>query len=39
MATLTKNTIFVTVRDGAKRTKIWDHKGYNMLEHHTLKIL
>ena len=28
MATLTKNAISVTVRDRAKRTKIWDHKGY-----------
>ena len=28
MATLTKNAISVTVRDWAKRTKIWDHKGY-----------
>ena len=28
MATLTKNAILVTVRDRAKRKKIWDHKGY-----------
>ena len=28
MADLTKNAIFVTGRDRAKRTKIWDHKGY-----------
>ena len=28
MATLTKNGILVMVRDTAKRTKIWDHKGY-----------
>ena len=28
MAALTKNTISVTVRDRAKRTKILDHKGY-----------
>ena len=28
MAALTKNAISVTVRDRAKRTKIWDHKGY-----------
>ena len=27
MAALTKNSISVTVRDRAKRTKIWDHKG------------
>ena len=27
MAALTKNAISVTVRDRAKRTKIWDHKG------------
>ena len=26
MATLTKNATLVTVRDRAKRTKIWDHK-------------
>ena len=25
MAALTKNAILVTVRDRAKRTKIWDH--------------
>ena len=29
MAALTKNAILVTVRDRAKQTKIWDHKGYN----------
>ena len=28
MAALTKNAISVTVRDRAKRTKIWDHKVY-----------
>ena len=28
MAALTKNAISVTVRDRAKRTKTWDHKGY-----------
>ena len=28
MAALSKNAILVTVRDRAKRTKIWDHKGY-----------
>ena len=28
MAALTKNAIAVTVKDRAKRTKIWDHKGY-----------
>ena len=28
MAALTKNAISVTGRDRAKRTKIWDHKGY-----------
>ena len=28
MAALTKNAISVTVRDRAKRAKIWDHKGY-----------
>ena len=28
MAALTKNAISETVRDRAKRTKIWDHKGY-----------
>ena len=28
MAALTKNAIPVTVRDRAKWTKIWDHKGY-----------
>ena len=28
MAPLTKNAISVTVRDRAKRMKIWDHKGY-----------
>ena len=27
MAALTKNAISVMVRDRAKRTKIWDHKG------------
>ena len=26
MAALSKNAILVTVRDKAKRTKIWDHK-------------
>ena len=31
MAALTKNAISVTVRDRAKRTKIWDHKGYKSL--------
>ena len=39
MAALTKNAISVTVRDRAKRTRMWDLKGYNMQEHHTLKIL
>ena len=29
-----KKVISETVRARAKRTKIWDHKGYNMLEHH-----
>ena len=29
MAALTKNAISVTVRHRAKRTKIWDHKGYS----------
>ena len=28
MFTLTKNSISVTVRDRAKRTKIWDNKGF-----------
>ena len=28
MADVTKNAISVTVRDRAKRTKIWDDKGY-----------
>ena len=28
MADLTKNAILLTVRDRAKRTKIWNHKGY-----------
>ena len=28
MAALTKNAISVPVRDRAKRTKIWDHKGF-----------
>ena len=28
MAALTKNAISETGRDRAKRTKIWDHKGY-----------
>ena len=28
MAALTKNAISVTRSDRAKRTKIWDHKGY-----------
>ena len=28
MAALTKNAISVTVRDRAKRIKIWDLKGY-----------
>ena len=28
MAALTKNAISVTVRDRAKRTKIWNHSGY-----------
>ena len=28
MAALTKHAISVTVRDRAKRTKSWDHKGY-----------
>ena len=31
MASLTKNTFSVTVRDRAKWTKIWDHKGYKSL--------
>ena len=31
MAALTKNDISVTVRDRAKRTKIWDYKDYNSL--------
>ena len=31
MAALTKNAIPVKVRDRAKRTKIWDHKGYKSL--------
>ena len=34
-----KVLISETVTDRAKRRKIWAHKGYNMLEHHTLKIL
>ena len=29
MAALINNAISVTGRDRAKRTKIWDHKGYN----------
>ena len=29
MAALTKNAISLTERDRAKRTKIWDIKGYN----------
>ena len=29
MAVLAKNAISVILRDIAKRTKIWDHKGYN----------
>ena len=33
MADLTKNAIFVTVKDIAKQTKIGDHKGYNMSDH------
>ena len=28
MSALTKNAISVMVRVTAKRTKIWDHKGY-----------
>ena len=28
MADLLKNAISLTVRDRAKWTKIWDHKGY-----------
>ena len=28
MADLTKIAISVTVRDRAKQTQIWDHKGY-----------
>ena len=28
MAALTKNDILVMGTDRAKRTKIWDHKGY-----------
>ena len=28
MAALTKNAISVTMRDRAKQTTIWDHKGY-----------
>ena len=28
MAALIKNAISVTVKDGAKRFKIWDLKGY-----------
>ena len=28
MAALTKNAMLVTMRDRAKRTKIWDHNGY-----------
>ena len=31
MAALTKNAMSVTVRDRAKRSKIWDHKVYNSL--------
>ena len=31
MAALTKNAISLTVRDRAKRTKIWDNKGYKSL--------
>ena len=30
MADLTKNAISVTVRDRAKRTKIWDHNSYKI---------
>ena len=30
MADLTTNAISVTVRDRAKRTKIWDHRGYKI---------
>ena len=29
MAALTKNAISLTLRDRAKQTKIWDHKGYS----------
>ena len=29
MADLTKNVISVMVKDRAKRTKMWDHKGEN----------
>ena len=29
MAVLTKNAISVMGRARVKRTKIWDHKGYN----------
>ena len=28
MADLTKNAISVTVRDRAKQSEIWDHKGF-----------
>ena len=31
MVALTKNAISVTVKDRAKQTKIWDHKGYKSL--------
>ena len=31
MAALTNNAISVTVRDRAKQTKFWDHKGYKSL--------
>ena len=30
MADLTKNAISLTLRERAKRTKIWDHKGYKI---------
>ena len=38
MADLNKSSDLETVRDRAKRTKIGDHKGFNVKEHHTLKI-
>ena len=37
MAALTKNAISVMGRERAKRTEIWDHKGYKIQVRNILK--